>query len=230
MGIILTVLPFIEKLPRVKKWLQIKAAFVDRLILTVGIACIVWGFYAAWHTERDKRIAAETKLAELTTPKLSARVNFYLRGYSPEINSVQVWLNVAIKNDGSPSVACCYSLRVRSKGEIRKIHPTRINNGFELKDAKGKVLAKFNASDRLEDKTSIAAIQRGLPVAGWLRFVLPGMTTAQFGDAEKTLYFNDVNDKEYSVSFVHLGERLSAPVYIPGSGDNPFTKDATKPQ
>lgn len=52
-GIVLTLLPFIEKIPRVKTWLSDKP-LIDRfvpLIWIVGLSCVLWGVYAAWRDQ-----------------------------------------------------------------------------------------------------------------------------------------------------------------------------------
>ena len=55
-GIFLTILPFIEKIPRVKQWLSEKP-IIDRFVpalWVIGGICVLWGFYAAWAEEHQK--------------------------------------------------------------------------------------------------------------------------------------------------------------------------------
>jgi len=58
-GIVLTLLTFIENIPSIKKWLKEKSflAFFPRLLRVIGIFCMVAGFYVAWHKEHSKVVA-----------------------------------------------------------------------------------------------------------------------------------------------------------------------------
>src|SRR5712664_1961656 len=68
-GIILTVLAFIEKIPRVKLWLNEKP-IIDRFVPVLwaaGGVCIIWGFYSAWRTQYEKTLPRLTLHIEGTT-------------------------------------------------------------------------------------------------------------------------------------------------------------------
>jgi len=155
-------------------------------------------------------------------PLLAARPDFIWWGTTPELGGCQVFINVMVKNDGSPSIAHGWHLSVQSASvNINHESPTFIPDGLSLKNENAQTIAVFHANNRLEEKTYTNAIQQGIPVRGWLRFVLPRITNAQFDKAEKTLHFLDANDVEYSTKWIRLPE-LSKPQYYPGSGDNPF--------
>lgn len=66
-GLILTILPFLEKIPIVKGWLQDKP-IIDRFNITIWIiggSCVFWGFYAAWSDQHHAAIEAQNKLDQL---------------------------------------------------------------------------------------------------------------------------------------------------------------------
>jgi hypothetical protein len=79
-GIVLTILPFIEKIPRVQEWLKDKPLlerFVP-LLWVIGGLCIIWGFYSAWldqrHAwidEREARLKLESVRPYLVIEELS---------------------------------------------------------------------------------------------------------------------------------------------------------------
>jgi hypothetical protein len=82
-------------------------------------------------------------------------------------------------------------------------------------------IAKFHGDFRLDDRASRATIQQGLPVGGWLRFILPKVSVEQFLAAKKTVYFEDVNGKGYSEDMPNMNKQ-TRPGKTPGSGDSPF--------
>src|SRR5207245_8777878 len=134
------------------------------------------------------------QLEELTKPKLSGRVDFV---WTVDLGKgvCQVWLNLSIKNDGAPSIASSWKLSLKSAAvNIDRQGPTVIQDGYTVLNSKGEKIAEFHANNRLEEKTVATGIQRGVPVRGWLRFDLHGIAEEQVRQAEKTLYFKDVNE------------------------------------
>lgn len=60
-GIMLTLIPFIERIPQIRSWLTEKP-LLDRfvpLLWVIGGACIFWGFYAAWLDQYQARKASK---------------------------------------------------------------------------------------------------------------------------------------------------------------------------
>jgi hypothetical protein len=196
-------------------WSTLNEVPISRKIgIAVAIFFLAVALFNAWQKQYRRANTAEL-------PNLSARIDFLYGGNVTEINGAQLWMVVALKNEGAPSVAGGYRLGIEFEDRTILIAPTRINDGYELRGEGDKVLARFSSSNRLEDKTMSTTIQRGLPVRGWLRFDFPGIEDSKIRAAKKTLCFRDVNDKEYSISFTRFTP-LSSPLYYPGSGDNPF--------
>ncbi len=55
-GVVLTILPFLDKLPAIKKWLRgqpILESFRPLLWLVGGV-CVFYGFYDAWQVDTQR--------------------------------------------------------------------------------------------------------------------------------------------------------------------------------
>lgn len=93
-GIVLTVLPFIETIPAVSAWLHGKPFIEDHLwfLWLVGGFCIVWGFYEAYRKQFEAREKAEQVPTEIKVDIL----DFHHR---PETGDVEeTALNIFIKS------------------------------------------------------------------------------------------------------------------------------------
>jgi hypothetical protein len=192
-----------------------------KLAIALALCFLLMAFFKAWDEQFEAAAAFYQELNDLTNPKLSAKIEAIDSADVMNAKECQAFLAVSVKNDGAPSVATSWQLSVTSSSvNVNRQQPTVIPDNFLLHD-NGRLIARFHANNHLEEKTTVSAIQRGLPVSGWLRFDLPGITCTQFREGEKTLYFRDVNDVEYSATFANV-RNLEAPVYFPGSGDNPF--------
>ncbi len=196
------------------------------IIIFIG-GFLFFAFFMAWRDQYHAVAAAnaetqklQKELERLTKPKLSAKLNQYLIGNTKE--GCEFFLDLTIKNSGAPSAATGWAFSARL-GEISidKIGPSTIVDGFTIHDD-GKIVAKFHGDFRLEDRTSRSAVQQGLPVGGWLRFIVPGISADKLMAAQKTLYFNDVDEHTYSVDMGILNKEMRHPGAFPGSGDSPF--------
>jgi len=222
-GIILAIIPFIEKIPRVRAWLNEKA-LLDRfvpLLWVVGAFCIVWGFYVAWKDQYNARVQAEKKLEGLTRPKLIGVMDQLVAGNTPELGGIQVFVVVSIKNDGAPSIAQAFQMRIKADSYDATERPTFIPEGFKLIGEGGKILAEFHEADTWQRKAE-TAITQGVRVRGWLRFVFKGISADQLQTAKnriREVYFKDIKDQEYTVTDKTLD--TSGILYYPGAG-TPF--------
>jgi hypothetical protein len=71
-GIVLTILFFVERLPPIRTRLQ-QRPLIDRfapLLWIVGVFCISWGFYSAWLNEHRSAQALRLELEAKYKPKL----------------------------------------------------------------------------------------------------------------------------------------------------------------
>lgn len=195
-----------------------------RMYMSIFIVVFLVGaFFVAWREQYHAAVEAQTKLEELTVPKLEATVEQIVRGDSPDLGGAQIWLNVSVKNFGAPSVAQGWQLSVKSPTvNVERMTPIWINEGYRLFDpSENKTIAEFHQNMNLSERTMTTPILQGEMRSGWLRYDFIGLTKEQVGDAEKTLYFRDIREHEYSVRFTRLPP-LKNPLYIPGSGGNPF--------
>jgi hypothetical protein len=114
-GIVLTIIPFIEKIPRVRRRLEEKP-LLDRfvsLLWVIGAICIFWGFFAAWSEQYEKRQAAEQALGDLTKTQFSCQIDqaFTPRHVDSSFPKSLVIMVVFVKNIGAPSSAEGYTLK-----------------------------------------------------------------------------------------------------------------------
>ncbi len=231
-GIILAVLPFIEKLPRVKAWLQDKP-FLERyawLLWIVGGFCIVYGFYSAWFEQRIAATEAQKKFDELSKPKLSIEILEIIQGdiegLPEEKRGLRVFFQVSIKNLGAPSIADSFLVTIE-KGDLKRTtQPIFIYDGYTVTGGSDKhVIAKFKRGDALYEKTS-SPIERGDKKTGWLLVEFEGINHEQMsGPGRKfVVQCSDVTgEKIYATRIIGQGTILSnRPLYFPGS-EQPFT-------
>jgi hypothetical protein len=219
MGIILTIIPFIEKIPRLRTWLQDKP-LIERFLpwlWKAGVVLLIWGFYAAWLEQRHSVLDAQEKLAEMTKPQLAATLNQFISGDTSD--GCEFLMDLSIRNFGAPSIAYGWHLKLKSDSLDLDLMPTTMVEGFTMVDA-GRPVARFHGSFRLEER-AMKPIERGQLMGGWLRFVIRGVKQAQLRDAQGTLFFNDVYDHAFTAEFNKLPEIRNPQVY-PGSGDSPF--------
>jgi hypothetical protein len=129
-GIILSIIPFVEKIPFVKEWLKEKPIlerFVP-LLWVIGGACIVWGFYAAWAEQYKTRTEADKKLEELTHPNLKVSIGQSLAGYLSE-KGFTIWLpSIVIVNQGAPSAILGWKIHYKSPTLDQDVDFVRILN------------------------------------------------------------------------------------------------------
>lgn len=200
-----------------KKWL-----------IAILIAGFLASIYAAWHEEHEKRLKAEKQLEFLTMPNLVLTPNQLVTGDS--VQGLSVLVEATIKNLGAPIAVSGYQIRAQGPDfDTGRINPIFIPEGFTVWNGVMKI-AVFHKDMLLQEKAA-HAIQRGDQVGGWIRFILP-MNTAQLksGKTTLTLYFSDINGKEYNYSSDQLPPQ--GPTYSPATGASPFVfpVDEVKPK
>jgi hypothetical protein len=136
-----------------------------------------------------------------------------------------IFLNLSVKNIGSPSAVYGWHLNVKLPDGTLLLNriPDMIPNGMKLVDkTSGKIIAQFHSDNQLVEKT-IVAIQRGSFVSGWLWFKLPNLTQEQLKSSTIILYAQDIMDKEYSMKVdISKNDPNFNTNYFPGSGKNIF--------
>jgi hypothetical protein len=182
-GIILTIIPFIEKIPRVKEWLHDKP-LIDRfipLLWVIGIVCILWGFYSAWDYQRNAAFEARKKLDELTKPKLIGEIDQAGSVGQAVDEHGRLFINMSdtgifvfatIKNIGAPSVVVNWNLVVHMPGKApvkaaKRLLPTTMRLDKQ---------SMMYAEDALYNKAVNSPVPTGGQISGVLLFVLEGVT------------------------------------------------------
>src|SRR5258708_23618060 len=158
-GIILTILPFIEKIPRVRTWLQEKP-ILDRfvpLLWVVGIACMVGGFYSAWDDQHRAAMRANQQLESLSKPELTGLINQVVIGDDPGEVGCQFFFDIAVKNSGAPSIAYDWELSM-DQPPLNRIGAAYIQEGYTMKK-NNKPYAIFHSNMRAEERVMKIPIQ-----------------------------------------------------------------------
>jgi len=209
-----------------------------------GIATLVISFavanFLAWEDEHQRvgdehqKVVAEHKQAEIVTDQLKKEkennkpvfilgLNQCISGDISALDAGIVFLNIILKNLGAPSIAHGWKLNIKSPSiNIDSIVPTLISDGLKLFDENNKLLARFTAGNRMEER-AMKPIAKNDMASGWLWFIFPRIHQKQLKGATVTLFVQDILDHEYCYSFIlnqppNKGELF----YYPGSGPNPF--------
>jgi hypothetical protein len=222
----------------------LKALVTDWFALMGGIASVVltglgtfrqWGkvprpafwaaaalcfFFAAarvWTTEHERYLAEVDK----NTPQLVGNIEHMQanRGTNAPSDETEIFLLASIKNQGAPSFAEGFSLKVKTRDGERSGEPLQIPDSFPL-TLDGKPFATFHEKETLYEKAATPIVKGG-HVRGWLRFRFRGIPIEAYAQpsTEWTLSFVDVMDKPIAVT-VKTGH-LSSPMKFPGT-EQPF--------
>lgn len=213
-GIILTLVPFIEKAPPVKRWLRNRPLLekFTSILLWVGVLVVFWGFYDAWLQQvnqvRDLRAQNATlqqHLSSLQVPDLHGTITNIMFGRPPRGGSNCVLtLQAIITNTGAPSVADRITIRVslkdrtnvRVEGLLPPPGSITLFEGFPRKSP-GIILM---SSDYLPNKALAEPIKTGGAVFGFMQAYIEGWTSKQIETkgAIVRLVFYDVTGKSYT--------------------------------
>jgi hypothetical protein len=191
------------------------------IVLLVAAACFFLASARIWTAEYRARIAAEKKLDDLTKPKLVGVIDQWFAGDSSEAGGFPVFVVVSIKNDGAPSIAQGFRMRIKADAYDVTVGPTFIPKGFRVRDKDHKLIADFDQAEKWQDKAEIPVTQ-GVKLRGWLLFVFKGVSSKQVQNATdriREIHFRDINDQPYTVT----DKTLDTPgmYFYPGAG-TPF--------
>jgi hypothetical protein len=201
-GIVLTVLPFLEKIPALGRRMSVLESYA-KFIWIIGAVCIFFGFYSSWSMERRARVDAEKKITELSKPELSAEITFYGGGGSPE-GSVRgsdgtfIFLDVIIYNTGAPTIVRDTSATVttpdgRSGEGTAMVVPERMTIGDEQ-------ARKFTVSSKdFLNVTAAEPIPRNGEAHGFAFYMFRTLTREEILQKGSviTFRFKDVNGRQY---------------------------------
>lgn len=200
-----------------------KHAFSNRAIVVGVMVFLLTSFFMAWRAEYHAHISSEKELIDerdRNAVKLRGEIVQITSG-SDMINKekIVVLLAVVIRNAGVDSVAINYRAKVSFGNQATNIDPTVLpDDGFTLRDKKGKAIRVFSQSDSIYEKTLIP-IKRGEIKAGVLLFVInKNQIKHDIINADWTLFFDDYLGKTYEIHF-HPNETENGPFkYVPGAG------------
>jgi len=198
-----------------------------KIFWIMALFCFFLASVSAWTNEHQN---VQDLSSQLKIEKENNRPNIILAQkkfmYIGKKNETSLYINLAVKNIGSPSVVTDWRLNVKLPDgtSLNNIMPILIQDGMKIqyKDSNSdkEIKVQFHQNNKLEEKT-IVPIQRGDFKAGWLWFQLPKLTREQFKTSIITLYANDILGKEYSMKVDISKDSLNYnDQYIPGSGDD----------
>src|SRR5260370_7233283 len=111
-GLFLTILAFLEKIPRVREYLHEKP-IIDRFVPVlwfIGMFCIIWGFYSAWLVQYRAAREAQKQLEELTQPNFKVvhgtvvTSDLVRSPLSTPLSTTPEFLPVVIYNHPAPNI------------------------------------------------------------------------------------------------------------------------------
>lgn len=210
-GFVLTILPFLENIPHVHRWLLDKP-LLERfkpLLWIIGGVCIIYGFYDAWLTERHRAIEAERKFESLTHPKFeiqhgttfTAGMVITNRDGTKQTYTIAM-LPLTIINHGAPSMIYKAALKVKlsdgREGEGSFFLPP--GESFSISDPRGNPI-EISTSGSLFRKFG-TPIPTGGATDGFVMFTFPAdyvdcMTTSRAAGTVLTLEIQDVEKNPY---------------------------------
>jgi hypothetical protein len=134
---------------------------------------------------------------------------------------MSVYLIVAVRNSGEPTIADNYKMRVETvDGRIFSITPTLLPT-TPMVDLRNNTEYRFQPGDGIQDKTAVTPIPKGSKVVGWLRGDIGELTAKDFArpGAIFTVSFLDVDRHEYAaiVRQGHPFAQSEAQQYHPGA-------------
>jgi hypothetical protein len=223
-GIILTFIPFLEKVPRVKKWLGEKP-ILERfapLLWFIGGVCIIWGFYSAWKDQKAEVQKAKTETAQVQTsldalnkPILSAPVSMISVAPSRQHkeNSL-VTVLCHFRNAGAATTLENFNITVlKGPKEFRSdIVWQFANMNLYVSNSKSPsvaLLAKNHISNRLSQ-----VIDRNTVADGWVQVVVDGFSREKIISAGTKLiltYRDIATNTEHSFFYTTHGGGLVPP-------------------
>jgi hypothetical protein len=211
-----------------------------RVYLTIFLGVyLFFGFFLAW---RDERLAVVQRNKEIETakqelvkakgemeeekkrhaPDFSANIDFISTGYASDKGVGQIFILLAIRNLGEPSIAENFKLQIKSNNlDIVKNNPTSIPSGHKLKEGRD-VLAVFGSDENIADKT-IKPIEHNGIVRGWLAYVVPEVSNVEgaskFYEAgtKYTVTFQDVAGNPWTATREITGNRATEDYRYPGA-------------
>lgn len=189
-GIMLTVLPFVEKVPFVRRRLKDRP-ILERfapLIWVIGGVCIFYGFYNAWQSERQIGVDAKNetailqrKLDNLTVPALRGEIKaVFLAPAGPKNSDTLVVSVVRIYNNGAPSIADVTGMKLRlTNGKevvLADVPPLLPPQKLTFSSSRGQPRTALLFSDYLPSKAINNPIITGGAVKGWTWGLGKGVT------------------------------------------------------
>ena len=220
-GIVLTILPFIEKIPQIREWLQerpILERFIP-LLWVIGLCGVLYGFYAAWQNQYRRANELDEKIKSLTEPNFALTIDFAILGEN--VGGSHAILIVTINNKGAAGAAVpsSWALRVDTSTGVFYGEPSTMTDeplDFCMEGMAG-MARRFVREDGLDYRAS-KGIDRMNSRQGVLMFVLRGLSPDRLTQDSTSfqLSVEDVNGRSFSSRIAVAELKVKAiPVFGP---------------
>jgi len=173
-GIILTILPFIEKIPRVRTWLNEKP-FIDRfvpLLWVIGGFCIIWGFYAAWKDKNDEVVNLRARLA---APRFEGRITALSSMTTPS-GAVLLAGGILMNPTGPPSVAIDWQMHLEFNPSTKIVGQMMQEPDADRDFVMSNGMKAILKHDNWWPTKAATPIAPGGVAGGWLWALFPGLS------------------------------------------------------
>jgi hypothetical protein len=208
-GIFLTVLAFVEKIPKVREYLH-ERPVIDRFVPVlwgIGIFCIIWGFYSAWLIQYRDAQAKQKKIDELTKPDFEISNGTTVVSHMVVTNQdkttnefASVFIPIVVFNHGAPSVIKGSALTAKFPDgkEIQGIPFLPPGEYLQFRDMNGNMLSIPTAGSLLQRGTAVP-IPTGGQADGFVLYRFPREYKEILAtlDTVLTLDIEDVAHKHY---------------------------------
>jgi hypothetical protein len=189
-----------------------KSALGTYGLYSIALMCVFLAGFQAWQDQRQMYLASQTKL---DSTHLAGEIYTFLSGTVVETGNTEMFIQIAIKNTGTPTIVQGYRLSVTGAGvNLTDISPTTIPETLRIHKEDGSVWL-FYGRDAIYEKT-VRPIPEGGMEVGWLRYNLGSLRLSRSEREEMkwTVSFYDIRGKQYSVTNSPKG---GPPRYYPGS-------------
>jgi hypothetical protein len=197
---------------------NVKGKLDERLFYIIAIFFFFFAGYQAWQDQRQ----------QLDSTHLVGEIYNFVQGTRSDTGTTEVFIEAAIKNTGTPTIAEGYQLSIVGNGvDVRNASSTYIPEKLTIHNPDGSTW-EFYGKDALYEKTNHPIPEGGMEV-GWLRYEILGKVPYEKAkEWTWTVTFRDIRGKEYSAS----GSPGGRSQYHPGAGypSIPKVPDNSRPR
>lgn len=176
------------------------------------VAFLLGAFFLAWRDEQHAKLQLDRQvkslqgtLDSLSKPKFIATIDDVRLGTNSLSRETVVFIFLSIRNEGAPSIAEAWSLKLDRSSEHKEIKASMFPE-FQTQDSmtipEPDGIFRLRLDDILYEKAIRTPIQRGALVSGWTIFIEPTMgLEKELMDTKRpftwTVIFHDVAGREH---------------------------------